>query len=977
MFVTTINVRGMAHVRKQRQIASTLKTFPSDIFLLQETFINNVKKESTFSKEWDGEMHWSWGSSHRGGVGIIWKNTADIKFIDKYQDTEGRVLSVLLKYGVIRINVMTVYAPVDVTERKSFFRDLPKYFFGSAHLVLGGDFNCVLSIADTTATSHQNLEGGKELETILRNKKLIDVWKQKHTRYQGTWASSNRTITSRLDRIYVPREWCDCIKKSDIMPCFFSDHDFVTLAVELEGIPLRARGLWRLNNTFLKDDDFQWLIKHEIATIIKNRNGENILAFWDRFKNRIKKVAKSHGIAKAKRERLTMAKLVRNVIKTKTKIWAGDITQSDKLIDLEKKLAERESKKLEDIRVRSRAKWFEQNEKPTAYFFSVACQRHDSNQMAQIGVDVGQKDKLEAVKSFYVNLFKLEKVDSEIQDVLLSKVKKKISAESFRRCEGTFTSEEICTAMKQLTRNKTPGNDGFTLEFYVVFWSEIELLFGELIYEILQKNELPCTARQSIIRLVFKKGDKTDLKNWRPIALLNADYKIIAKCLSNRLKFVLSDVLAHDQTCSVPGRSISDNLNLLRDSLDFINITNENAILISLDQEKAFDRIDRGFLDKVLRNFGFGSIFCGWVAALYKGANARIIVNGELTEEVQLLKGIRQGCPLSPLLYVLVAEVLAVSIREENRIKCLLLPGANGLCYKVRQYADDLSSIVKDSRSLEILFDVVGNYESATGARLNKQKSEAMWLGAWRARPEKPYGLKWVTKMKVLGVWFGDCVEDENWNPKVEKMRRALDRWRGRGLSIWGRVLIIKVLGVSNFEYLARVIPLPRSTLKKFERLVWTFVWKGRIEPVKRRTCQLSVVEGGLGMVDMKLRARALRVDNLLKILNKPDQAPWYMVRYFVGRGLAHKNVRWKYLLSNMRPNAGRPTEYYELVMSDLDNFDVPVVTTVKEIYKVFLSEVTVLPRCHGIWQHSVGETLPWPRIWSGLLTSITAPRKN
>lgn len=143
---------------------------------------------------------------------------------------------------------------------------------------------------------------------------------------------------------------------------------------------------------------------------------------------------------------------------------------------------------------------------------------------------------------------------------------------------------------------------------------------------------LPESMLGSATRLIFKKrGDRKNLKNWHPITLLDVDYKIISKILTTRLSLVLGSVLHPDQTCSVPGRSISSNVVLLRDIFDYIEMTNEAAILVSLDQEKAFDRVDRSFLSDLLCHLGFGPNFRKWVFALYEGAFMQIILNGWLT----------------------------------------------------------------------------------------------------------------------------------------------------------------------------------------------------------------------------------------------------------------------------------------------------------------------------------------------------------
>ena len=153
----------------------------------------------------------------------------------------------------------------------------------------------------------------------------------------------------------------------------------------------------------------------------------------------------------------------------------------------------------------------------------------------------------------------------------------------------------------------------------------------------------------SATRLIFKKQDeRKNLKNWRPISLLNVDYKIISKVLTSRLSRVLKSVIDQDQTCSVPKCSISLNLVLLRNVFHYIERSDEAAILISLDQKKAFDRVGRSFLTDILCHLGFGPNFRKWVATLYEGAFMQIILNGRLTNGISLRRGVRQGDPLSP-----------------------------------------------------------------------------------------------------------------------------------------------------------------------------------------------------------------------------------------------------------------------------------------------------------------------------------------
>ena len=275
-----------------------------------------------------------------------------------------------------------------------------------------------------------------------------------------------------------------------------------------------------------------------------------------------------------------------------------------------------------------------------------------------------------------------------------------------------------------------------------------------MLNESFRAGSLAMSQYEGLLRLIHKKDDRRLPKNCHPISLLNTDYKLAWKVITERLKKVMDSIVHQDQTCGVVGRTIFSNLHLVRDSLDFIDKTNEPAILLTLDQEKAFDRVDHGFMLRVLCKFGFGPSFCRWIEIFYVHAFSRILINGALSCPVYLHRGVRQGCPLSPLLYVLVSEVLSTQIHNCIDIEGFLLPGVGGLQFKISPYADDATCILKSERSLCRVLSVVHRFELGSGAKLNTSKSEAMWLGRWRDRGDSPFGLKWVTNIRILGVFF-------------------------------------------------------------------------------------------------------------------------------------------------------------------------------------------------------------------------------
>ena len=265
-------------------------------------------------------------------------------------------------------------------------------------------------------------------------------------------------------------------------------------------------------------------------------------------------------------------------------------------------------------------------------------------------------------------------------------------------------------------------------------------------------NLLGDSQRLGIITLLEKKGDQLDPKNKRPISL-NVDYKILSKALCMRLGKVLPDIIGPFQTCGVKGRSI-DNLRLLRDLVNFVDGRNLDCLVISLDQQKAFDRVNWSFLFKVLHRFGFGPNFRHWIELLYTDISSTVLVNGELSSPFLLSRVVRQGCPLSPLLYVLFIEPLAQTIIGDAHLEGLTIPGANGLQCRVLQYADDTTCIVRGARSLRRLFGIIDGFERASGSRLNMAKSQGLVLGSWPSNLSEVVPIKWTTDpIKINGVW--------------------------------------------------------------------------------------------------------------------------------------------------------------------------------------------------------------------------------
>ena len=221
----------------------------------------------------------------------------------------------------------------------------------------------------------------------------------------------------------------------------------------------------------------------------------------------------------------------------------------------------------------------------------------------------------------------------------------KLSNENRDFCECPITQDECFQALKEMKWNKSPGNDGFTAEFYFTFWPLLKEIVVEAFNESLEVKLLSNSQRQGVITLIEKEGkNPLHMKNYRPITLLNVDYKILSKVLATRVKEVLGDIVHCDQVGYVKDRNIGEAVRLI-DDMFFQSLHKPLGFLIAVDFEKAFDSISHKFLFKTLEYFGFGENLCSWIKTLYRNVSSCVLNGGHSTGYFEVTRGVRQGIP--------------------------------------------------------------------------------------------------------------------------------------------------------------------------------------------------------------------------------------------------------------------------------------------------------------------------------------------
>ena len=276
--------------------------------------------------------------------------------------------------------------------------------------------------------------------------------------------------------------------------------------------------------------------------------------------------------------------------------------------------------------------------------------------------------------------------------------------------------------------------------------------------------------------------------------------------MCNQLRAVMGSIVSVDQTCSVPKRSILDNCHLLRCIADYAEQKNVPVAVINLNQ--AFDRVSHEFLFDCLKAYGFGPEFLQWIRMLYTDISSSVLVNGHISEAFSVMRSVRQGCGLSPLLYVLSIEPFALMIKAHPDITGIGLPGTEEQS-EISQFADDNSLVCTDYKSIRQVFAFSDSFCKESGAKLNKDKCRGLWLGAWKNNQDRLYNISWsngVEKMVGVHIGNGDYVK-VNWDSAFKKFEKVIADWQNRFISMKGRAVVLNTLALSKLTYVGSVIP--------------------------------------------------------------------------------------------------------------------------------------------------------------------------
>ena len=310
-----------------------------------------------------------------------------------------------------------------------------------------------------------------------------------------------------------------------------------------------------------------------------------------------------------------------------------------------------------------------------------------------------------------------------------------------------------------------------------------------------------------------------------------------------------------------------------------------------MDFQKAFDSLEWPFIQKVFKHYDFGPSLTKWLYVFYNDIQSCVVNSGWSSSFCSLNRGVRQGCPLSPYIFIICAEVLATAIRKDKKIKGISIKGDE---IKISQYVDDTTLFLDGSKaSLQESLRVLDRFSQISGLKLNVTKTEVLWFGSLSGKtdvlfPERK--LKWTTnKVKALGTYFSTKAEEawkQNFQEKIEKpIRKLTENWSFRRLSLLGKVTVIKTLLASQLVYILTPLPTCHMAIKEINDLFYKFLWDGKGDKIKRTVVINGYQEGGIKMLDIKSFNSALKATWIPKYLDVNNKGKWKIVfKYWLSR---------------------------------------------------------------------------------------------
>ena len=887
------NIRGLNASSKQREVARLIGHHRVSVCAILENKVKRNRKEEVKNRvfrNWILEDNYDYDEG--GRIWVAWDpEKVKVRVVFKSLQT------IMCHVTSVDNNFMTwcsfVYGVNDAKGRKQLWEELvyhARLFVNEPWIVLG-DFNAVRFTHEKKGGSQKWKSGSGDLDEMCRNAELDDL------RAVGsfyTWTNCGdvaRRISCKLDRALVNDKWGERFPLSDasFVPPGISDHCAIIVECGLPSIIRRTP--FRFFNCWADHEQFKDIVKKVWSRDVRGSAMFRLVSKLKALKGELKvlNIKEFWNIS----ERVKVAR--KELYDVQNKVFIDQ--DNEALIDEEyaKSAKFQRLLKAEESLAKQKAKvhWLREGDQNTNFFFKTINGRRNRNRIKTLNMkddsttNDNQKIKDEFIL-FYEKLFKEDAREGNF-GILDDLIKPAISGDQARIMTQEVTREEIEKTMFGLNKDKAPGPDGYGAFFFHKAWDIVGDDVVEAIRAFFHSGKLLRELNCTLITLVPKCSSPSTCNDFRPISCCNTIYKCISKIIANRIKGTLCDFINPAQAAFVEGRSIGDNILLCQELVHHYNrqSSKERRCTIKVDLMKAYDTVNWELIFEVMQRFGYPREIINWIKVCISTPKFSIAINGESCGFFGSSRGLRQGDPLSPYLFVIVMEVLSrilSKMAEDPGFRFHWKCSADRLTHLC--FADDLMIFCyADEYSIRRVNLALQEFFELSGLKANHLKSTVFMSGISDEEKLKFVGILGFKEeklpIKYLGVplitkklSYGDC------KTLIERITARINSWRAKFLSYAGRLVLLKSILWSIQVYWSAIFILPSKVINEIEAKLRAFLWSGaelnvRKAKVAWRDVCVPKKEGGLGIMRLKEWNRAMMMKHVWRLIAKDFSSIW------------------------------------------------------------------------------------------------------
>lgn len=932
--------------------------------------------------------------------------------------------------------LLNVYAPNARAENASFWETLDmkrrETNLRRPDFMLG-DFNVTEEKIDRAPAHDDDTNATNALRSLRLALNLQDSWRHTFPNDRCfTYRANTNTgpIKSRLDRIYTTSSVNDKILEwKTLLTPVPTDHSLVMSKYAPKSAPLIGKGRWTLRPHILTDirllaqiEDRGLQLKSDLIKLQEMgtpRETENPQTLWKGFKDDIRTLAKKSK-EKAHHKITTKIKKLREDLRTLNNDPSIDSEENARVNEafIASELAHLEKIVARDQKDYMKAQLANHGERLGGPWSAISKEKKPRDLILQLRIPGSNPPRFERctkrmtilARNYHENLqyeglgtpASHPDYDQELKTYLNEiPPNQRLSEEGNLAFEWRIEPDHVREALSLAKNGSATGLDGLPYEL----WKELSNMnedtqerekegfdIAEILATVFQDIQDHGVDTRSNFALgwmcpILKKNDKREISNYRPITLLNTDYKLLTKVLAIQLMKHVPALVHPNQAGFIPSRSIFDHIRLAKSIINYAEAMDVDGAIVALDQEKAYDKIRHDYLWKTMNEFNLPLPFTNTVKALYEHALTRVAINGEFSPPFQVTRGVRQGDPLSCALFDLAIEPLACKLRSDDKITGISIPGLNEKIL-VNMFADDTTLYLGERDSFDYIEDILKKWCNVSGAKFNIGKTEIIPIGSIEhrtaiatSRKINPADLTQLDmqiriakdgdSIRLLGAWIGNRADDLNpWERIIDLSKKDLDRWDKINPTMYGKRLIIQAVIGGRTQYLAKVQGMPKEIEKAFQKLIQDFIWDGERAPrIALETLELPLDEGGLNLLNIRTRNEAIDIMWLKSYLNfSPSRPAWAVVTDLLINAAAPPNIsplgRFNAYTQSWNPPTKGPRSAH------LNQDIIRMIDTAKR-YKTNLAALRIAPDISArlpAWYHTNAKPRPLTSIPSKCL---------